>query len=111
MLTLTSRVDAVSAQITHLSEQTEQIGSISGLVADLANQTNMLALNAAIEAVRAGEQGKGFAVVAGEIRKLAAGSRESAEKIKWLVTDIQTAIRSTVIATEEVERLLMRELK
>lgn len=101
MAALTHKVGAVSNQMLRLSEQTSQIGSISGLVSDLANQTNMLALNAAVEAVRAGEQGKGFAVVAAEIRKLADQSKKSAEKINALVTDIQSAINSTVVMTDE----------
>ncbi|WP_353258605.1 methyl-accepting chemotaxis protein [Prochlorothrix hollandica] len=101
MDTLMVKVQAISDQILRLSEQTSQIGNISGLVSDLANQTNMLALNAAVEAVRAGEHGKGFAVVSGEIRKLADQSKGSAEKINALVQDIQNAINSTVMATDE----------
>lgn len=101
MDTLQAKVTAISEQILRLSEQTSQIGNISGLVSDLANQTNMLALNAAVEAVRAGEHGKGFAVVSSEIRKLADQSRKSAEKINGLVSDIQTAINSTVMVTDE----------
>ncbi|RZM81796.1 HAMP domain-containing methyl-accepting chemotaxis protein [Leptolyngbya iicbica] len=101
MGTLREKVEAIADQILRLSEQTNQIGGISGLVSDLANQTNMLALNAAVEAVRAGEHGKGFAVVSGEIRKLADQSKKSAEKINALVADIQTAINSTVMVTDE----------
>ncbi|MEM8639344.1 MAG: methyl-accepting chemotaxis protein [Cyanobacteria bacterium P01_G01_bin.54] len=101
MTTLKTKVGAIAAQILHLSEQTGQIGNISQLVSDLANQTNMLALNAAVEAVRAGEHGKGFSVVATEIRKLADQSRQSAQKINDLVTDIQAAINSTVMVTDE----------
>jgi CHASE3 domain sensor protein len=101
MDTLKEKVSALADQIMRLSEQTSQIGNISSLVSDLANQTNMLALNAAVEAVRAGEHGKGFAVVAAEIRKLADQSKKSAEKINALVTDIQGAINSTVMVTDE----------
>ncbi|MDZ8065203.1 MAG: methyl-accepting chemotaxis protein [Nostoc sp. DedQUE08] len=101
MAALSHRVSAVADQMLRLNEQTKQIGNISGLVSDLANQTNMLALNAAVEAVRAGEQGKGFAIVAAEIRKLADRSKRSAEKINVLVNDIQSAINSTVVMTDE----------
>lgn len=97
---LKDKVAAIAQQILRLSEQAQQIGTISSLVSDLANQTNMLALNAAVEAVRAGEQGKGFAIVATEIRKLADQSKQSSERINVLVADIQTAIKSTVVATE-----------
>ncbi|WP_448572239.1 HAMP domain-containing methyl-accepting chemotaxis protein [Trichothermofontia sp.] len=101
MATLKTKVSAIAEQILRLSEQTGQIGSISGLVSDIANQTNMLALNAAVEAVRAGEHGKGFSVVATEIRKLADESKKSAERISALVNDIQNAINATVMATDE----------
>ncbi len=101
METLQQKVAAIADHITRLNEQTKQIGSISGLVGELASQTNMLALNAAVEAVRAGEHGKGFAVVAAEIRKLADQSKKSTEKIGTLVSDIQSAISITVVVTHE----------
>jgi methyl-accepting chemotaxis protein len=98
---LREKVGQITEQILHLSEQTGQIGTISTLVSDLANQTNMLALNAAVEAVRAGEHGKGFGVVAAEIRKLADQSKKSAERINALVVDIKNATNSTVMVTDE----------
>jgi methyl-accepting chemotaxis protein len=101
MFTLEKKVGAIAEQIVYLSEQADQIGSISQLVSDLANKTNMLALNSSVEAVRAGEHGKGFSVVANEIRKLADQSEKSAEKISTLVSEIQSAINSTVMATDE----------
>jgi len=101
MATLKTKVEDLQGQIMQLSEQTDRIGNISTLVSDLANQTNMLALNAAVEAVRAGEHGKGFGVVASEIRKLADRSKKSATQINLLVADIQKAINSTVMVTDE----------
>ncbi|HEY9635932.1 MAG TPA: CHASE3 domain-containing protein [Coleofasciculaceae cyanobacterium] len=98
---LRDQVTAIANQIIRLSEQTAQISNVSDLVADLANQTNMLALNAGVEAARAGEQGKGFAVVAGEIRKLADQSKKSADRINTLVNEVQAAINSTVMVTDE----------
>ncbi|MGL5835759.1 MAG: methyl-accepting chemotaxis protein [Waterburya sp.] len=101
MESLKERVREIAEQIINLSEQTEQIAGVSELVGDLASQTNMLALNAAVEAARAGEYGKGFGVVAGEIRKLADQSRKSADKINSLVTDVQAAMNSAVMVTDE----------
>ncbi len=100
---LKQKVSLIASQINQLREQTQQIGSISTLVKDLADQTNMLALNAAVEAVRAGEKGKGFAIVAGEIRKLADESRQSSDRINSLVQEIQTLIKATVAVTEAGE--------
>ncbi|MEG4505368.1 methyl-accepting chemotaxis protein [Microcoleus sp. F6_B4] len=111
MSELREKVAAIAAQIMRLSEQTTQIGSITGTVTDLANQTNMLALNASVEAVRAGEHGKGFGVVANEIRRLADQSKKSAEKINTIVTDIQNAINSTVIATDEGTKTVKEGIK
>ncbi|WP_017316467.1 methyl-accepting chemotaxis protein [Mastigocladopsis repens] len=101
ILELKNQVIAIANQIVRLSEQTAQITTVSDLVADLANQTNMLALNAGVEAARAGEHGKGFAVVAGEIRKLADQSRKSADRIHLLVNEVQAAINSTIMVTDE----------
>ncbi|MEH1825250.1 MAG: methyl-accepting chemotaxis protein [Nostoc sp.] len=101
MAFLKQKVEQIAEGIKRLGEQAEQIGSISTLVGDIANQTNMLALNAAVEAVRAGEQGKGFTVVSSEIRKLADQSKQSAEKIRVLVSQIQAAIKATATVTDE----------
>ena len=101
MIVLKQRIQIIAELILELSEYIQQIGSIIGLVEDIAEQTNMLALNAAVEAARAGEHGKGFAVVAGEIRKLADESKQAITKITSLTSDIQHTTNSTVMATEE----------
>jgi methyl-accepting chemotaxis protein len=101
IIDLRSKVEAIAEKIMQLSAQTAQISTVSDLVADIANQTNMLSLNAAVEAARAGEQGKGFAVVAGEVRKLADQSKKSAEKINTLISEVQASINNTVMVTDE----------
>ncbi len=96
MADLKANVEAIAAQIDRLNQRNAQIGSISQLMSNISNQTNMLALNASVEAVRAGERGKGFAVVAAEIRKLADESQRSASQINDLVREIQSELKSTV---------------
>ena len=84
-----------------LGENSKEIGAIVETIVAIADQTNLLALNAAIEAARAGEAGKGFDVVAEEVRKLAAESQTSAEKIKEKISSIQLDTNQAVIAMQE----------
>ncbi|MCX7998895.1 MAG: methyl-accepting chemotaxis protein, partial [Leptospiraceae bacterium] len=93
------RVITINDYIKELEFQTNQIGSITDAVSELAKQTNMLALNAAVEASRAGEFGRGFAVVSIEIRKLSDESKNSANKIQGLIDEIKKSVKKTVTLT------------
>ncbi len=86
----------------------EQIGSIVGVIDEIAFQTNLLALNAGVEAARAGDAGRGFAVVASEVRALAQRSAAAAKEIKTLISASATQVAAGVGLVDETGKALQR---
>ena len=108
---LKDKIETVGHQIQKLTEQTAQIETITDTVTDIAGQTNLLALNASVEAARAGEHGRGFNVVAQEIRKLAVQSKQSAENIGQLVSQVKKVTDTTVMSMEAGTRSVDETVK
>ena len=87
---------STNESMTQLARFADQVGSVIGLISDIAAQTNLLALNATIEAARAGEMGKGFAVVAAEVKELASQTTKATEDITEQIASIQQATQRSV---------------
>jgi methyl-accepting chemotaxis protein len=107
MHAIAESVTKTAKKIGELGRSTEQIGRITGVIDDIADQTNLLALNAAIEAARAGEQGRGFAVVADEVRKLAERTTIATKEIAQMIATIQSgtsgAMKAMEIGSQQVQ--------
>jgi hypothetical protein len=94
------QVSAVGQTIYKLAQLTRRIDEIITSVSEIATQSNLLALNASIEAARAGVHGRGFAIVAEEVRTLSQQSTLAAKQVRAILSEIQTAVRETIDATE-----------
>jgi methyl-accepting chemotaxis protein len=101
MKNVREKVQSIAQTILELSNKTQQVGQITSVVNNLAQQSKMLALNASIEAAKAGEAGKGFAVVATEVKNLAEQSEQSTAQVQQILEDIRNTTEKAVMVTEE----------
>jgi methyl-accepting chemotaxis protein len=106
MNAMSGKAGDLDAHMENLSAQAKNVGSILGVISDIADQTNLLALNAAIEAARAGESGRGFAVVADEVRKLAEKTMVATKDVAKNLTAIQQEADINRKATTETVSLI-----
>lgn len=95
---------SMKQSLADLGKEAESIGSIMGVINDIADQTNLLALNAAIEAARAGDAGRGFAVVADEVRKLAENTMNATQEVGNAITAIQKGTRHNIEEMDLAEK-------
>jgi twitching motility protein PilJ len=100
MAALREQIQDTAKRIKRLGESSQEIGNITELINDIAEQTNTLALNASIQAAMAGEAGRGFAVVADEVQRLAERATSATRQIENLVKTIQADTNEAIISME-----------
>jgi methyl-accepting chemotaxis protein len=101
MESIRQQAEAVAENVIALSDKTQAVGEVISTVDDISEESHLLALNAAIQAAAAGENGRAFAVVASEMKNLAAQSKQATVQVRSILGDIQKAITSSVMLTEE----------
>jgi methyl-accepting chemotaxis protein len=89
-------VSKSAEMIKTLGSRSEEIGTITNVITEIADQTALLALNASIIAAQAGEHGRGFAVVAQEVKELANRSSNAAKEIGVLIQAVQAESQKAV---------------
>lgn len=99
-------------RLKRLTERSQEISSVVGIISNIAERTSILALNASMQAVSAGEAGRGFAVVADEVKRLAENARDATQQISNLVSGIQAdavdamqAMNSAISQVVDISRL------
>jgi methyl-accepting chemotaxis protein PixJ len=100
IINLRETLSETAKKVKRLGESSQQISKVTGLIEQIALQTNLLAINASIEAARAGEEGRGFAVVAEEVGELAAQSAAATKEIEKIVETIQRETSAVAQAME-----------
>jgi methyl-accepting chemotaxis protein len=103
-----SRIGEVTSRADTLGSRSREIFRVLELISEIAQETHLLSLNAALEAAAAGDRGRRFAVVAGEVRVLAERVRDSVASVRSQVEEFASAIRATVVATEEGSKEVAR---
>jgi len=94
--------------VQSLGRSSEQIGAITRVIEQIADQTELLSLNAAIEAARAGRHGRTFAVVAQEVQRLAERTAQATSEIAKVIEhnqrEVETAVDAMARVGGQVER-------
>lgn len=101
MQSINDSVMKLQQAIGKVGRASEEITNITGVISDIADETNLLSLNASIEAARAGDAGKSFAVVATEIGKLAQTSSDSVHNIESLISEIKDLVKDAVSQADD----------
>jgi methyl-accepting chemotaxis protein/ligand-binding sensor domain-containing protein len=99
---IVSTVSISARTVQSLGRSSEQIGAITRVIEQIADQTELLSLNAAIEAARAGRHGRTFAVVAQEVQRLAERTAQATSEIAKVIEHNQREVESAVEAMSRV---------
>lgn len=105
---LLERAAEAEAKLLEIGKASERMvaaarnsAAFNGVIADLAERTNLLALNASVEAAHAGSAGRGFAVVAAQVRSLSEESKKNSQSVSSAIDGTLRSIGDTADAAAE----------
>ena len=98
---LSEQISNAATSIDKLSNDSQEVGRVLGVIRGITEQTNLIVLSAAIEAARAGEQGRGFAVIADEVRSLASRTEPSTQEIQGMIESLQLGSKEAVTVMQQ----------
>ncbi len=103
---ISETVEETVKAIERLSQKGEEINTITTVISEVTQKTNLLALNAAIIAAQAGEHGRAFGVVADEVRHLSQETAQSTGSITRIIEELQECTRESVAHITKTRKLV-----
>ncbi|MFN7250372.1 MAG: methyl-accepting chemotaxis protein [Anaerobacillus sp.] len=95
--------------VEKVTDYSVQIGDIVSIIEKLSDSTNLLALNASIEAARAGDHGRGFAVVANEVKVLAEKSKQEANHIHDVISEMNSQMQQLAVGAHSLDQYSVKQ--
>jgi methyl-accepting chemotaxis protein len=108
---LHQRIELLGQGMLTLNNHSKNAGGILALINQIADETHLLALNASIEAAGAGETGARFQIIASEVKNLADRTRSATGDVQTVITDMQGAVASSVLAAEEARKDIQKTVE
>ncbi|MDA8426225.1 MAG: methyl-accepting chemotaxis protein [Treponema sp.] len=96
-----AKLSSIRTAVDRMIASVGKVGEMSGLIAEVADRTNLLAMNASIEAAHAGAAGRGFAVIAAQVRALSVEAADRSRVIAATLAETRASIAETDSAAGE----------
>jgi len=96
-----AKLSSIRTAVDRMIASVGKVGEMSGLIAEVADRTNLLAMNASIEAAHAGAAGRGFAVIAAQVRALSVEAADRSRVISATLAETRASIAETDQAAGE----------